>query len=84
MTAEQKARDMLTRAGVELAHTYTAGNLVEIANMIVANEALRGALERFTKVADAYLTEWSPPGGYALDAELLNAKKVLQETKTVV
>lgn len=34
MTAEQKARDMLERMGVEDAQSMTAGDLVELANLI--------------------------------------------------
>jgi len=34
MTAEQKARDMLERMGVPDAQSYTAGDLVELANLI--------------------------------------------------
>ncbi len=43
-TAEQMARDMLERAGVDYAQSMTAGDLVEIANMIDDVERLRGAL----------------------------------------
>ena len=39
-TAEQKARDMLERIGVEDAQTYSAGELVELANMIVDAERI--------------------------------------------
>ena len=35
MTAEQKARDMLERMGVPDAQEYSAGELVELANLIV-------------------------------------------------
>lgn len=34
MTAEQKARDMLERMGVPDAQSYTAGDIVELANLI--------------------------------------------------
>ena len=34
VSAEQKARDMLERAGVPDAQSYTSGQLVEIANLI--------------------------------------------------
>ncbi len=34
MTAEQEARDMLDRMGVEDAQAFTAGDLVELANLI--------------------------------------------------
>lgn len=38
MTAEQKARDMLQRIGVPDAQSYTAGDLVELANLIADSE----------------------------------------------
>lgn len=34
MTVEQQARDMLERIGVENAQNFSAGELVELANMI--------------------------------------------------
>jgi hypothetical protein len=73
MTAEQKARDMLTRAGVVGAGNLMAGELVEIANMIADNKSMRGALNVLLL-------------GYKFDdfVEYVNAKKVLQENKTVV
>lgn len=36
MTAEQQARDMLARMGVEDSYNLTAGELVELANLIAA------------------------------------------------
>jgi hypothetical protein len=38
-TAEQLARDMLERAGVEGAQNWTTGDLVEIANLIARDQA---------------------------------------------
>ena len=38
-TAEQKARDMLERMGVENAQEFSAGDLVELANLIAASDA---------------------------------------------
>lgn len=38
MTAEQKARDMLERMGVEGAQSFSAGDLVELANLIAARD----------------------------------------------
>lgn len=53
MTAEQKARDMLERMGVEGAQDFSAGDLVELANLIAGaqpapmpDEELRGLIER--------------------------------------
>jgi hypothetical protein len=37
-TAEQQARDMLERMGVEDAQSFTAGDLVELANLIAHAE----------------------------------------------
>lgn len=39
-TAEQQARDMLERMGVDDAQSFTAGDLVELANMIAHAEEL--------------------------------------------
>ena len=38
MTAEQKARDMLERMGVADAQGFSAGNVVELANLIAARD----------------------------------------------
>ena len=39
-TAEQQARDMLERMGVPEAQNYTAGDLVELANLIAHAQAV--------------------------------------------
>jgi len=39
-TAEQQARDMLERMGVPEAQSYTAGDLVELANLIAHAQAV--------------------------------------------
>lgn len=41
VTAEQKARDMLERMGVPDAQEYSAGDLVELANLIADADELR-------------------------------------------
>lgn len=43
-TAEQQARDLLERMGIEDAQSWTAGDLVELANLITEKNALRLAL----------------------------------------
>lgn len=43
MTPEQEARDMLERMGVEGAQDFTAGDLVELANLIAEVNELRRA-----------------------------------------
>jgi hypothetical protein len=43
-SAEQEARDMLERIGVENAQSFTAGDLVELANLIAEVERLRRAV----------------------------------------
>jgi adenylate kinase len=40
MTAEQQARDMLERIGVDGAQSFTAGDLVELANLLNFSQAL--------------------------------------------
>ncbi len=44
-TAEQKARDLLERLGVENAQSYSAGDLVELANLIAERDHLLKVLE---------------------------------------
>ncbi len=44
-TAEQQARDMLDRLGVEDAQTYSSGDLVELANLIAEVDMLRKKTE---------------------------------------
>lgn len=40
MTAEQQARDMLERMGIENAQSFTAGELVELADIIAERNAM--------------------------------------------
>lgn len=51
-SCEQRARDMLERIGVENAQSFTAGDLVELANLInsKAQPADKTALERFNEL----------------------------------
>ena len=44
-TAEQKARDMLERMGVENAQSFSSGDLVELANLIASAETVDGSTE---------------------------------------
>lgn len=41
VTAEQKARDLLERLGVEGAQSFSAGEIVELANLIADHEKLQ-------------------------------------------
>ncbi len=50
MSAEQKARDMLERMGVENAQDFSAGELVELANLIAQFEMMRSAIEEAESV----------------------------------
>ncbi|MCK6433380.1 MAG: hypothetical protein HUU30_17630 [Burkholderiaceae bacterium] len=45
MTAEQQARDMLERMGVEGAQNFSAGDLVELANLIAERNHLATVVE---------------------------------------
>lgn len=47
MTAEQKAREMLERMGVEDAQDFSAGDLVELANLISARDGAAALVARF-------------------------------------
>ena len=44
MSAEQKARDMLERMGVDGAQNFSAGELVELASLIAANDSKLSAI----------------------------------------
>lgn len=50
-SAEQQARDMLERMGVEDAQSFSSGDVVELANLIVENHKWRQGL-RVTLKAD--------------------------------
>lgn len=43
VSAEQRARDLLERCGVEDAQSFTAGDVVELANLLVEVDRLRAA-----------------------------------------
>ncbi len=49
MTAEQKARDMLERMGVEGAQSFSAGELVELASLIADHEHAKRRLRKAEK-----------------------------------
>jgi hypothetical protein len=51
-SAEQAARDMLARAGVEDAQRFTAGDLVEIANIIAALRFTSEEVETMRQLAE--------------------------------
>jgi len=57
MTPEQKARDMLERMGVEGAQSFSAGQLVELANLI--NDA--SALERWKADGEKMISSGAGP-----------------------
>lgn len=48
VSAEQQARDMLERAGVDYAQSMAAGDLVEIANLIARDAAAQEQLVHMT------------------------------------
>jgi len=50
MTAEQQARDMLERMGVEDAQSFSTGDLVELANLIAERDYLLKMVDQQTKV----------------------------------
>ena len=43
LTAEQQARDLLERMGIENAQSFSAGDLVELANLIAASHQRQSA-----------------------------------------
>lgn len=50
ISAEQKARDMLQRLGVADAQSFTAGDLVELANLIHDEAWFRSAITKLSGV----------------------------------
>lgn len=58
MTAEQKARDLLERIGVDCAQSFTAGDLTELANLIAEREGHARSGERTMTPEEAL------PNGY--------------------
>lgn len=52
MTAEQQARDLLEQMGVGNAQSFTAGDLVELANLIAAYQMLTVNNERLMRQLD--------------------------------
>jgi hypothetical protein len=64
LTAEQQARDMLERMGVSEAQIYTAGDLVELANLIAERDQLATALRLLRNAVRAQNragTSWPAP-----------------------
>lgn len=45
-TAEQEARDILERMGMEGAQSFSAGDVIELANLIAERDRLRDLLNR--------------------------------------
>jgi hypothetical protein len=68
MTAEQKARDMLERMSVEDAQSFSAGDLVELANLIADKERIAAALD-FISTADGGSGELFPSGPSSTEYE---------------
>jgi hypothetical protein len=53
-SAEQQARDMLEQCGVEDAQSFTAGDVVALANFIADANRLRATVEHIRHLATAY------------------------------
>lgn len=47
ITAEQRARDILTRMGIKGAQSYRPSVVIEIANLIVDNQRLENKVKQF-------------------------------------
>ena len=52
MTPEQEARNILERMGIENAQSFTAGDVVEIANLIAEIENLKVTLREIVTLAN--------------------------------
>lgn len=53
MTAEQRARDLLERCGVEDAQSFTAGDVVELANLLAEAEEDVGIIQALRRQRDS-------------------------------
>ena len=53
-SAEQQARDLLERCGVDDAQSFTAGDVIELANLIAENSQLHSVIERIRHLATSY------------------------------
>lgn len=56
-TAEQQARDMLERMGIENAQSFTSGDLVELANLIAQNDQWKFIVKQIIEGDVKYLRE---------------------------
>lgn len=52
MTAEQKARNMLKRLGVEEAQSFSAGDLVELANLIADHDHAKKQIKAASRLLE--------------------------------
>ncbi len=77
VSAEQQARDMLERIGVENAQSFTAGDLVELANLISQRERLRSLLAYAVQEAEDWHDECR---GRPLQDERLSEARALLRT----
>ena len=71
VSAEQQARDMLERIGVENAQSFTAGDLVELANLISESKRLTAhasALEAWAAKGDRILGSGAFGAAFSLGA----------------
>ena len=56
-TAEQQARDLLERMGIEDAQSFSSGDLVELANLIVQNSQWKFIVKQIIGGEAKYLRE---------------------------
>lgn len=53
-TPEQEARDIMERMGIENAQQFTAGDVVELANLIADHRRLQRAIHLIGKAVEDY------------------------------
>ena len=68
MTIEQQARDLLERMGVENAQSFTAGELVELANLISEKASYYNDAIRYRKLRAMALKHYSLEAFVACEA----------------
>lgn len=79
MTAEQKARDMLERIGVENAQSFSAGELVELANLIAKSDRQVAMIEnKLERKFDPAGWQWLDKHGQVFQIEDLTRDDLLQ------
>ena len=80
-TPEQAARDLLERMDVSYAQGLTAGDVVELANLIANARALYHALHEMTEDLEARWNMDDPRTNPGIRANVAQARRVMQQAE---